>query len=143
MGSLKDALLKAGLKGTKQENHRDSAKGREVKQSEKHQHTRNFCEHCQNVEPDVERYKHRNPTTDAEWICVACADRLMIDDKFRVTHQSDFAKKNMFKRFFGATKDFNENKDAGAARNNHHNRNKDGNRQGPPKKKPFNKNGNR
>lgn len=110
MGSMKDALMKAGLKSTKMENHRDSAKGRERKQSEKHQHTRNFCEHCETVHPDVERYNHRNPTTSAEWICVGCADRLMIDDKFRVTHQSDFAKKNMFKRFYGSTKDFSSDK---------------------------------
>ncbi|MCP4911923.1 MAG: hypothetical protein GY909_02300 [Oligoflexia bacterium] len=110
MGSMKDALLKAGLKSTKTENHRESAKGRERKQSEKHQHTRNFCEHCETTHPDVERYRHRNPTTSAEWICVACADRLMIDDKFRATHQSDFAKKNMFKRFYGSTKDFSADK---------------------------------
>lgn len=106
--SLKDALMNAGFRSTKLENHRDSGRGRVQKKSEIHQKTRNFCEHCQNIYPDVERYKHRNPTTEAEWICVACADKLMIDDQFRVTHQSDFAKKNMFRRYFGATKSFDE-----------------------------------
>ena len=106
--SLKDALLKAGLTSTKTQNDRDSAKGRVQKKSEKHQHTRNFCEVCEAIYPDVERYKHRNPTIDAQWICVSCADKNMIDDEFRVTHQSDMAKKGMFKRFYGATKKFDQ-----------------------------------
>ncbi len=105
---LKDALLKAGFKSSKTENFRESAKGRPRKQSEIHQHTRSFCEHCSSTQPDVEKYKHRNPTTGAEWICLLCADRLMIADKFRVTEQSDMAKKGMFKREFGETKVFSQ-----------------------------------
>jgi len=104
--SLKDQLMQAGFKTAKMENERDSAKGRPEKESEKHQVTRNFCEHCELIHPDVEHYKHRMPTTDAEWMCLACADKLMIDDKFRATHQSDMAKRKMFRRFFGMTKDF-------------------------------------
>ena len=106
--SLKDQLMDAGFRSDKMENHRKSAKGRERKQSEKHQVTRNFCEHCQLIQPDVERYKHRMPTTEAEWICLSCADKLMIEDRFRVSQQSDVSKKGMFKRYFGATKDFSQ-----------------------------------
>ena len=53
-----------------------------------HQEQRNFCEVCDQVHPDVELYKHRNPTTEAEWICVRCADQLQIADTFRRTAQS-------------------------------------------------------
>ncbi|MEC7276520.1 MAG: hypothetical protein VXV96_09375 [Bdellovibrionota bacterium] len=106
--SLKDQLMQAGFRSNKMENHRESAKGRERKQAEKHQTTRNFCEHCNLIHPDVERYKHRMPTTEAEWICLGCVDKLMIDDKFRVTQQSDVSKKGMFRRYFGKTKDFSE-----------------------------------
>lgn len=111
--SLKDQLMEAGFRSNKMENHRESAKGRERKQAEKHQTTRNFCEHCSLIQPDVERYKHRMPTTEAEWICLGCADKLMIEDRFRVTQQSDVSKNNMFKRYFGATKDFSK-EDPGA-----------------------------
>lgn len=142
--SLKDQLMQAGFRSNKMENHRESAKGRERKQAEKHQTTRNFCEHCNLIHPDVERYKHRMPTTEAEWICLGCADKLMIDDKFRVTQQSDVSKKNMFKRFFGATKDFSKEDHRGQRRPN---RNANGNvarkpRQGdnrPKKERNFNK----
>ncbi|MBC97177.1 MAG: hypothetical protein CME63_05470 [Halobacteriovoraceae bacterium] len=106
--SLKEQLMEAGFRSNKMENHRQSAKGREIKQSEKHQVTRNFCEHCSLIHPDVERYKHNMPTTEAEWICLVCADKLMIDDRFRVTQQSDMSKKKMFKRYFGQTKDFSK-----------------------------------
>jgi len=107
MGSMKDALLKAGLRPANQENERQKrpAKG-PVTKSVIHQETRNFCEHCQNIAPDVENYRHKNPTTRAQWICLACADRLEILDDCRVSNQSDTAKKNMFRRFFGPTKKF-------------------------------------
>lgn len=140
---MKDALMKAGLRSTKMENHRESAKGKERQQSEKHQHSRNFCENCETTQPDVERYRHRNPTTDAEWMCVACVDRIMIDDQFRTTHQSDFAKKNMFKRFYGATKDFSQDKPHRPS--NHARGDSNGNKGGkkPAHKKSHpNKNGN-
>ncbi|HXH75060.1 MAG TPA: hypothetical protein VNJ08_08855, partial [Bacteriovoracaceae bacterium] len=64
---------------------------------------RNFCEECKSVKPDVERYVHRNPTTEAEWICVRCADRLKIADTCRKTAQSDTSIKKMFRREHGAT----------------------------------------
>lgn len=106
--SLKDALMKAGLRSTKAENERMSKKGREVKQSERHQEIRNYCEHCCAVHPDVERYKHRSPFTDAEWICSACADKLELHDKFRVTQQSEFAKNGRFRREYGPTLDLSK-----------------------------------
>ena len=58
---------------------------------------------CESIQPDVERYKHRNPIIQAQWICVSCADKNMIDDKFRVTVQSDFSIKKIFRREFGQT----------------------------------------
>ena len=108
MGSLKDALLKAGLKGTKNENDRNKLQWKDASKSVKHQQQRNYCEVCHTVQPDVERYKHRNPTIDAQWICSACADRNQIPDETRVTNQSDFALKGMFRREFGPTKKFNK-----------------------------------
>ena len=104
MSSLKDALTKAGLKPSKKENDRER-RGRwvDVKKSVIHQEQRNYCEVCESVQPDVERYKHRNPIINAQWICVSCADKNLIDDKFRVTAQSDFSKRSIFKREFGQT----------------------------------------
>lgn len=127
--SLKDQLMEAGFRSNKMENHRSSAKGREVKQSEKHQVTRNYCEHCGLIHPDVERYKHNMPTTEAEWICLACVDKLMIDDRFRTTNQSDMAKRGMFRRYFGQTKDFSK-VDQGGHGNRGPRRDRDGNRSG-------------
>ncbi len=107
MGStLKDALLQIGIRSSKAANERSKIKGRQEKQSEKHQKTRTFCEICASDHADVEHYKHRNPTIDARWICLSCADKNMIDDKFRVTEQSEFSLKKCFKRFYGATRSF-------------------------------------
>ena len=107
--SLKDALKKAGLNSSRSENERDKrGKFEKVKKSVSHQQQRNYCEVCNSVQPDVERYKHRNPTIDAQWICCACADRNQISDNFRVTNQSDFAIKKMFRREFGPTKEFSK-----------------------------------
>lgn len=106
MASLKDALLKAGLKETpkvKSQNHREKIAKKQVTETIVHQEQRNYCEACDQVRPDVERYKHRNPTTDAEWICVRCADQLQIADKFRLTAQSDTSIKKLFRREYGAT----------------------------------------
>tara|TARA_R110000868_G_scaffold269233_3_gene528623 strand:- start:1809 stop:2180 length:372 start_codon:yes stop_codon:yes gene_type:complete len=100
--SLKDALLQAGLHGTKNANERQHVKGRPANKSEVHQRARTFCEVCERDLPDVERYQH--PSFDKDWICIACADRNMIDDKFRRSHQSEMADKSMFKRFYGATR---------------------------------------
>lgn len=104
MSSLKDALLKAGVKGTHTENERKhTVPKKELKKTEIHQEQRNYCEVCNCTMPDVERYRHRNPLLEAQWICIKCADKYMIDDKFRVTVQSDYAKRNIFRREYGRT----------------------------------------
>ncbi len=106
MGIMKDALLKAGLKPTaspKDQNAREQVAKKKVTEEVVHQQQRNFCEECQQVYPDVELYHHRNPTTEAEWLCVRCADRLKISDTCRKTAQSDTSIKKMFRREHGAT----------------------------------------
>ncbi|MGZ3788990.1 MAG: hypothetical protein ACXVLQ_10725 [Bacteriovorax sp.] len=106
MASLKDALLKAGMKETQKPstvNQREKIAKKHVTETVVHQEQRNFCEACEQVRPDVELYKHRNPTTEAEWICVRCADQLQIADTFRKTAQSDTSIKRMFRREYGAT----------------------------------------
>lgn len=109
MKSLKDALLEAGLKKTpepksvKAHNEREHIPKKKVTETVIHQEQRNFCEECQQVYPDVEFYAHHNPTTEAEWICVRCADRLKIADTCRKTAQSDTSIKKMFRREYGAT----------------------------------------
>lgn len=106
MASLKDALLKVGMKATepvKKQNDREKIAKKDVSETVSHQIQRNFCENCNQVRPDVEFYKHRNPTTEAEWICVKCADQLHILDKFRQTAQSDTSIKMMFRREYGET----------------------------------------
>lgn len=106
MASLKDAFLKAGIKPTeapKKQNEREKIAKKHVTEATAHQGQRNFCEACDQVRPDVELYKHRNPTTEAEWICVRCADQLQILDKFRQTAQSDTSIKKMFRREYGET----------------------------------------
>ncbi len=111
MGTMKDALLKAGLKPTanpKEQNEREQISKKKMTESVSHQVQRNFCEECQQVLPDVELYYHRNPTTEAEWICVKCADRLKIADSFRQTAQSDTSIKKMFRREHGATRQASE-----------------------------------
>lgn len=110
MNALKDALLKAGFKETqkpKQENFRPKEKkNAPVKQTITHQKQRNFCEECSQIKPDVEFYEHNLPTTEAEWICLRCADRLKVSDTFRRTAQSDTAIKKLFRREHGATVSF-------------------------------------
>ena len=101
--SLKDALLKAGLKSAKTENERQSKYKSDKTKVEKHQEKRDFCEICECIQPDVEKFKHRNPRVDANWICVNCADKNEIHDKFRITHQSSFAKQGRYQRFYGPT----------------------------------------
>jgi hypothetical protein len=107
MGTLKDALLKAGIKETAKPsaaNQREKLSKSKVTEVVVHQEQRNYCEACEQVRPDVELYKHRNPTTEAEWICVRCADQLQIADTFRKTAQSDTSIKRMFRREYGATR---------------------------------------
>jgi hypothetical protein len=115
MGSLKDALLKAGLKPStspKEQNQRENVSKKQRTEAVAHQEQRNFCEECQQVRPDVELYYHRNPTTEAEWICVKCADKLKIADSFRQTAQSDTSIKQMFRREHGATRSASEFKNS-------------------------------
>lgn len=115
MASLKDALLKAGMKATeapKKQNEREKIAKKNITETVAHQIQRNFCEACNQVRPDVELYKHRNPTTDAEWICVKCADQLQILDRFRQTAQSDTSIKKMFRREYGETIKIAVTKDA-------------------------------
>lgn len=119
MGSLKDAMLKAGLKQTapaKSQNEREKIAKKHVTETVTHQEQRNYCEACEQVRPDVELYKHRNPTTDAEWICVRCADQLQILDTFRKTAQSDTSIKKMFRREYGATASITDVKAQSAAK---------------------------
>jgi RNase P subunit RPR2 len=104
--SLKAAFLKAGIKPSsdaKSQNVREKIAKKQVTETVIHQGQRNYCEACDQVKPDVEQYSHRNPTTDAEWICVRCADQLQIPDKFRKTAQSDTSIKKIFRREFGET----------------------------------------
>lgn len=106
MGSLKDALLKSGLKATavaKSPNEREALKKKKVTQEISHQVQRNYCEECNATQPDVELYHHKNPTTDAQWICVRCADRLKIADTCRQTAQSDTSIRKLFRREHGIT----------------------------------------
>lgn len=115
MKSLKEQLLQAGLRATqspKAANERETIKKKQVTESVIHQEQRNFCEECQQIFPDVELYYHRNPTSEAEWICVKCADRLKIDDSCRQTAQSDTSIKKMFRREHGVTRPSTEFKTA-------------------------------
>ncbi|MBT7765879.1 MAG: hypothetical protein HN730_01910, partial [Bdellovibrionales bacterium] len=99
--------------------------------TEQHQRQRNFCEHCQQISPDVEFYNHRNPTVSAKWICAPCADKNQIADDFRTTNQSDFSKKGIFRREFGPLKRFSH--DGRAVPTN--NQRVDGNKKSPSRDK--------
>lgn len=104
MSSLKDALMKAGFKSSKSENERPKAsQGQRPSKVHGHQQARTYCDVCERTLPDVEHYRHRNPTVDAQWICIGCADKNEIPDSTRTTAQSEMAKKGMFRRFYGAT----------------------------------------
>lgn len=125
MKSLKDALLNAGLKPTsdaKSQNVREKVSKKQMTETVTHQEQRNFCEVCDQVRPDVEKYHHRNPTTEAEWICVRCADQLQIADKFRKTAQSETSIKRMFRREYGATENISVQKVAPNANRGNGNR---------------------
>jgi hypothetical protein len=107
MSSLKDALMKKGFKATaspKEQNKREEVSKKKMTTEVKHQEQRNYCEECQQVRPDVELYRHNNPTTEAEWICLRCADKLKIFDQCRQSAQSDTSIKGMFRREHGATR---------------------------------------
>lgn len=111
MANLKEALLKAGLKGTKVENERRATYKKDITKTEKHQMNRNFCEKCETTQPDVERFKHKNYSIDAQWMCVNCADIAQIHDDCRLTFQSDFSKQNRYIRRYGPTKVFEGQQD--------------------------------
>ena len=104
--SIKDALSKAGFKSAKNENERKQKVTKEMTKVEKHQEHRNFCEVCEAVHPDVERFKHKNSRIDAEWICSNCADKNEILDDFRITNQSNSSKTGRYRRYYGHTRDF-------------------------------------
>ena len=127
MGSLKDALKNAGFRQSNQENERaKKAKWNKVKKSVGHQEQRNYCEVCDTIQPDVEKYNHSNPTIKARWICASCADKNLIDDKFRVTAQSDFSIKKTFRREYGATrKDLSPHEGQKNHRSDHANKRQD------------------
>jgi superfamily II helicase len=108
--SLKDALKKAGFSNVKDENERKHKIKKEVTKSEKHQEHRNFCEVCEFIQPDVERFRHKHPRIDAEWICSNCADKNEILDEFRLTNQSDSARNGGYRRYYGPIKDFSKEK---------------------------------
>ena len=101
--SLKQALLKAGLKSSKAENERVHKPKKEKTKTEVHQEQRNYCEICNCHQPDVERFIHKMPLIDAQWICVNCADKAMIHDNTRVTAQSNFSKNKQYRRYYGPT----------------------------------------
>ena len=121
--TLQEALIKAGLvKREKVEEARrgkPSPKGRgghrPPQQTEKksvgflegkhHHHIRAACESCEKTSPDVEYYEHRNQVLP-KWLCVECADRSQIEDKFRQTVQSQHAQSGRFRRQYGPTKLF-------------------------------------
>ncbi len=107
--SLKDALEKAGIKSSKHENKSKKKMPKRsgpLKEIEKHQQQNNFCDCCNKVAPDVEFYKHRNQSLQAQWLCIVCADRNLIPDDARQSHQSDFAMRGTFRRCYGRTKIF-------------------------------------
>ena len=53
MGSLKDALIKAGVTTAKTPNLRVKIDKKEKTKTITHQEQRNFCEVCDQVQPDV------------------------------------------------------------------------------------------
>ncbi|MBF0206505.1 MAG: hypothetical protein HQK53_06415 [Oligoflexia bacterium] len=65
-----------------------------------------FCDSCRKTLPDVEYYEHDIKNICGKWLCCLCADKLKIPDSFRQTNQSDFSKKRIFRREYGATKRF-------------------------------------
>ena len=156
--SLKDAMSKVGLKSTKSENEREQKNMTKV---ESHQVRRNFCEVCETTQPDVERFEHKNPRVDAEWICSNCADKQEIIDDFRVTYQSEFCKDGRYRRYYGHTRDIakevkaakpevkrddreeRSEKKYGSRNNNNRNRNRNNSNNKNRNNRNNNRNGNR
>ncbi len=108
MGSLRDALVQAGLadKNAKKKQEEKRSKPVENQSSKKvhsHQEHRTICENCDKGYPDVEKYLHRSPVVKGQWLCLNCADEFMIPDTFRATAQSEYARRKIFVRRFGRT----------------------------------------
>ena len=137
--SLKDALLKAGMKATpvisKRPKENQRAFIKKKTDDQRNQEQRNFCEVCETICPDVEYYAHHIPSLDAKWICCRCADIKMIPDSCRQTAQSDVCRKGIFKREFGETKRFPA---GGAPAAHQHNSGHKFNPDRPPKRGPGN-----
>ena len=109
-GSLGDAFKKVGIKSSEEAYNKNTGKKKReekegLKKMHEHHH-RSECELCRKNAPDVERYDHTNRSIDAQWLCIPCADRLMIPDSCRQTTQSDFSMRKMFSRQYGRTKQF-------------------------------------
>ncbi len=98
MASLKDVFIKAGIKTARQENERKKP----LTKKQSHQAFRNFCEHCQQICPDVELYFHKNRLLgNAQWLCIKCADDFLVPDLLRQTAQSESSRKKIFRRYAG------------------------------------------
>lgn len=106
MADLRDALFKAGFRPTHHENERAKVPKKEKTKVQQNQEQRIFCEVCEKAAPDVEFYQHQKRSLRAQWLCAACADENCILDEFRMTQQSDHAKKGMFRRGYGHLKRF-------------------------------------
>ena len=124
--TLQEALLKAGLISKEKLERKESRNKGRFKKSEasprpamrreespsvlhegKHEHhLRTACEACKKTSPDVEYYDHKNRLLSVKWLCIKCADHYKIDDRVRMTQQSQFAGNGMFQREYGATKVF-------------------------------------
>lgn len=106
--SLKEALEKAGLKSSRRENEQKKKQkvSRQPTEVEKHHQHRSFCDCCKKTAPDVEFYKHNNPSIQANWLCIVCADKHFIPDDTRQSNQSAFAMRGTFRRRYGRTKKF-------------------------------------
>ncbi len=125
MDSLRDALEKAGLKGSPKQRKSKGPKKKPqrkgppppkpaAKPRKQHNpgnsihdhHMRSVCEHCHKTSPDVEYYNHELKSVSARWICIPCADDLKIHDDCRTTAQSDFSLRKTFRRLYGPTRRF-------------------------------------
>jgi len=107
MGSLKDALGKAGFKETKKVTVKKNKDENAKKVDHTHQQHQNFCGSCSKTTPDVEHYENRQGRAEL-WLCCQCADDKMIDDNLRITAQSEYSRQAIFRRQFGRTKRFSK-----------------------------------
>lgn len=112
-GSLKDALIKAGVVSKDSiDRQKENARREKIQQKGPSQegihahHIRTDCANCGKNASDVEYYEHSNRSIEAKWLCMICADKAWIKDECRQTNQSSHAKAGKFRREFGATKRF-------------------------------------